>query len=654
MKAGRWAVGLMGALALSGCRGSDNVTGTGAPATGTPAIAAKLAFAVQPTSAPAGVALTPAVAVTIEDSLGHQVTGATNAVTVAIDTGVSGLSGTTTVKAVNGIATFRDLSIQRARSGYFLTASSDSLTRATSALFSIAPAAPAQLIFNVQPSSAWPGQSITPAVQVAIQDVFANLVLSATSPVAIAIGTNPSGGKLSGTTTATATSGVATFANLAIDRSGSGYTLAATATGLIGGASATFNIHTTWAKLSAGAWQTCGLTSGGAAFCWGWDFYGQLGNGAQVETYTPAPVSGGLPFAMLSGGGQHTCGVTSSGVTYCWGDNEFGELGNGTTTNSSVPVAVSGGLSFAAVSSGTEYHTCGLTSAGAAYCWGNNSYGQLGTGDTTRRATPVAVSGGLTFTGLSTGSHHTCGLTLSGAAYCWGGNSSGQLGTGDTTSNKRPVRVSGGLAFDAVRTGYFHTCGLTAAGLAYCWGSNFGELGNGTTANSPAPVAVSGGLTFATLSAGDGHTCGITPAGAAYCWGNNAEGELGTGATAPSTTPVAVSRGLIFAALNAGAFHTCGVTTAGAAYCWGNDAHGQLGSPPTRRMVCYKPNPWAPGPCQWRQVVVPVVAPTPISDPPASTAAIVGQPRGSVTTRTRLPAAPVLGVGSSARDHRSR
>jgi alpha-tubulin suppressor-like RCC1 family protein len=583
---------------------------------------AKLAFTVQPSNAAAGVAFKPAITVTIEDSSGHPVTSATNAITVAIDTGVPALSGTATVAAVNGVATFGNLSIQQARGDYFLTASSALLARATSAHFSITAAAPARLLFAVQPSSSWPAQLIAPAVWVTMQDAFGNAVTSATNPVTIAIGANPTGGTLSGTTTVSAVGGVATFGNLAIDRSGSGYTLVVSAPGLTGAASNAFAIHATWALLSAGAWHTCGLTPGGAAYCWGWNLYGQLGNGALIDASAPLPVSGGLRFVAVSGGGAHTCGLVSGGVAYCWGNNSYGQIGKGDTIGSATPFAVSGGLTFAAVSAGSEYHSCGLTTAGAAYCWGNNSFGQLGKGDTVGSAVPALVSAGLSFAAVSAGSHHACGITTGGAAYCWGNNSYGQLGKGDTASSAVPVAVSGGLTFAALHAGYFETCGVTPAGAVYCWGRNDGGgLGNGTTTNSTVPVAVSGGPTFAGLNVGDGHVCGVTPNGVGYCWGNSGNGQLGNGSTTSRLAPIGVATGLTFAAMSAGAFHTCGLTTRGGAYCWGNGNHGQLGNPPTWRTVCGCPLWGCRIASQWRcdRRLGPVPTPVLVSDPPALT-----------------------------------
>src|SRR5436309_2657225 len=189
-------------------------------------------------------------------------------------------------------------------------------------------------------------------------------------------------------------------------------------------------------------------------------------------------------------------------------------------------------------------HTCGLASTGAASCWGDNSKGQVGSDPIgSLILIPVAVSGGRTFSALAAGWTHNCGLTSAGAAYCWGYNAYGQLGNGSTTNTLTPVAVSGGLSFSAIATGGGHTCGLTNAGAAYCWGYNaYGELGNGSTTNSLTPVAASGGLSFSSITTGDGHTCGITAAGAAYCWGYNGYGQLGNSLGGDSSVPVAVFR----------------------------------------------------------------------------------------------------------------
>jgi alpha-tubulin suppressor-like RCC1 family protein len=245
----------------------------------------------------------------------------------------------------------------------------------------------------------------------------------------------------------------------------------------------------------------------------------------------------GLMFVSVSEGYQHTCGVTTVGTAYCWGDNSSGQLGDGTTANSTTPVAVAGGLTFAAVSASAS-HTCGLTTSGAAYCWGRG--GLLGDSLGTGSSTPVPVAGGHTFASVSAGSVHSCGVTTAGAAYCWGEGYYGELGVGSPAITTTPRAVVGGLTFAAVSAGVNHSCGVTMTGAAYCWGMNtYGELGAGTStgpeqcqhggsyACSTIPVAVAGGLTFGQVGAGAQAACGLTSSGIAYCWGDNEYNLLG-------------------------------------------------------------------------------------------------------------------------------
>jgi Tol biopolymer transport system component/alpha-tubulin suppressor-like RCC1 family protein len=295
--------------------------------------------------------------------------------------------------------------------------------------------------------------------------------------------------------------------------------------------------------ISAGWSHACGLTPAGAAYCWGSNGYGQLGDSTTTNSLVPVAVRGGLTFVALAAGEQHTCGLTAAGAAYCWGGNGYGQLGDTTTTDRITPVAVFGGLTFASVSSG-GLHTCGVATGGQAYCWGSNTFGQLGDGTGAQSEEPVPVFGGLTFNSVSaTGTSHSCGVTTTGAAYCWGWNGEGELGDGTTTPSPVPVPVSGGLVFASISAGGSgYTCGLTTAGAAHCWGLNdVGQLGDGTNAPRTTPVAVSGGLTFVSLDAGFAHVAAIAQGGAGYSWGSNTSGQLGDGTTTGSSVPVAVA-----------------------------------------------------------------------------------------------------------------
>jgi alpha-tubulin suppressor-like RCC1 family protein len=352
----------------------------------------------------------------------------------------------------------------------------------------------------------------------------------------------------------------------------------------------------TFAKLSAGGFTTCGITPGGAAYCWG---YGPLGDGTSESSVVHVAVHGGLSFNTISVGdittSSATCGLTTEGAAYCWGDNTFGELGNGTMTRSLVPVAVTGSLRFAAISTGgagggyrASGYTCAIEIGGALYCWGVATPDEEGTATW---LVPVPVSGGLNFATVSTGPWTACGVATGGAAYCWGYDYVGSLGNNDSnpqlSHDPSPVPVAGGLTFATVSPGYTTTCGVSTTGAAYCWGADqLGELGNASYGvSSGVPIAVSGGLTFSSVSGGNSFNCGLTTAGAAYCWGDDEFGQLGSDTAtvqqcfvtddpltykACRATPVAVVGSRRFVAITTGSAHTCSLTDSGAAYCWGD------------------------------------------------------------------------------------
>ena len=338
---------------------------------------------------------------------------------------------------------------------------------------------------------------------------------------------------------------------------------------------------TVYNSVSAGYFHTCAITSGAGVECWGVNSYGQLGNGYNVSSNMPVNVTGlSSGVSAISAGNSHTCALTSSGGVKCWGYNIYGQLGNGTFTNSNIPVDVSGLTSGVVAISSGKYQTCAVTDTGGLKCWGGNSSGELGNGSTTDSNIPVEVSSLSTGVGaVSAGEQHTCALMLGGAVKCWGINNYGQLGNASNISSKIPVDVSGltsgmlGISSTGVQS-----CVLNGSFLFKCWGYNLdGELGNGSYVSSNIPVSVNnltGGIAIAT---GAKHTCAILTGGAARCWGYNYYGQLGNGTTLDSTVATSVS-GLSsgVSIITGGGVHTCALVS-GAIKCWGNNSYGQLG-----------------------------------------------------------------------------
>jgi alpha-tubulin suppressor-like RCC1 family protein len=268
--------------------------------------------------------------------------------------------------------------------------------------------------------------------------------------------------------------------------------------------------------------------------------------------------------------------VTSAGQAFCWGDNFHLQLTGSQSEAVTSPQAVQGG-SFTAISAG-QVVSCGIAGGGAAYCWGT---GFLGYQDENvdRSATPLQVTGG-PWGAIDVAPNHTCGLVTGGAAYCWGVNGAGVLGDGTIETRKQPTAVAGGLAFSAIDVGVGHVCAIATAGAAYCWGANgAGQLGTGSGGGSSlVPAPVSGGLQFTQISAGELHSCAVASGGAAHCWGDNALGQLGTGDLSDRAAPAAVAGDARYESVSAGGGHSCGVTTQHRATCWGGNIYGELGA----------------------------------------------------------------------------
>lgn len=368
-------------------------------------------------------------------------------------------------------------------------------------------------------------------------------------------------------------------------------------------------------SLSAAGENACGVTLGGEGYCWGTSGFGQIGSGPDVVAdgvvYRPTRVQNG-PWDTITVADMGTCGL-KGGQTWCWGTDLDGGLGTGgvssgcggTSDNNAgcsfVPVPGAEGFTFRRLAAGGSLRrpylpynrvTCGLTAAGAAYCWGSDRDGVLGDGiGPGGFPVPRPVAGNHVFTYVSVGYHHSCAIDTAGAAWCWGTEIAGELGHAQTQGGiaYAPAAVEGGLRFKQVDAGGVHTCGVTVEGEIWCWGYNYrGQLGTdqtlGTCSNGfecgEVPVRVASDETFTQVTTGQVHTCALTTTGGIRCWGlgylagrgpNPDNAVSCDGGSSCYRTPVPVLSDERFVQVEAGREFTCAIARGDRkVYCWGS------------------------------------------------------------------------------------
>ncbi len=330
--------------------------------------------------------------------------------------------------------------------------------------------------------------------------------------------------------------------------------------------------------------------------------------------------------SVVSAGGSRTCALRSGSVK-CWGRNSYGQLGLGDTNNrggnagemgDSLPAINLGtGRSALAIAMG-DFHSCALLDNNAVKCWGHNSYGGLGLGDANHRGDNAGEMGdslpavnlgtGRSALAIAPGGGHTCALLDNNAVKCWGYNSTGELGLGDTNhrgdnagemgDSLPAINLGTGRSALAIATGERYTCALLDNNAVKCWGFNSnGELGLGDTnrrgnnagemGDSLPAVNLGTGRSALAIAAGAGHTCAVLDNNAVKCWGRNSYGQLGLGDTnhrgdtagemGDSLPAVNLGTGRSALAIAMSEDHACAVLDNNAVKCWGYNSTGELG-----------------------------------------------------------------------------
>ncbi len=330
--------------------------------------------------------------------------------------------------------------------------------------------------------------------------------------------------------------------------------------------------------IAAGGGHSIALKDDGTVWAWGWNGFGQLGNGTRTNSNTtPLEISELTDIVAVAAGSYHSIALKAGGTVWAWGSNKYGQLGDGTITDSTTPVQVSGITDVTAIEAGGE-HSLALKSDGTVWAWGYNRYGQLGDGTTRNSTTPVQISSLTDVTAIAAGGAHTLALKSDGTIWACGRNYYGQLGDGTTIDSTTPVQVSGLTDVTAITGGYDHTLALKTDGTVWAWGYNrYGQLGDGTTNSSTTPVQVSELTDVTAIVAGRSHSIALKTDGTVLAWGGNYAGQLGDGTIDSSSTPVQVSELTDITEIAAGEYHSITLNTDSAVQAWGRNYYGQLG-----------------------------------------------------------------------------
>ncbi len=391
--------------------------------------------------------------------------------------------------------------------------------------------------------------------------------------------------------------------------------------------------------LATGSGMNCGAT-GYTVNCWGDNRFGELRLPPPATLDTPligtVRAEDGDPWVSIAASRYHLCLERESGQLDCWGWNDFGQLGDGTTDSSELDRTVTGGPAVLRDVAVGVRHSCAIDDAGEPWCWGDNGEGQLGDRSLERRPSPARVmglerarrvfmSGGdghvITADGrLRNWQSGTTGATLvdgvervlmgtghggvqciidaEGVVTCWGRVDEGGLGVGPTTIGQVVPRTA--LSVPPARSVSLsaeHGCVVAREGTVHCWGTNeSGAVGDGTTERRDTPVQAVGIDEIVEVSVGGGaysethHTCALRRDGRVFCVGDGSAGQLGDGLSLSSLTWVEVEGIDDATAIHAGSAHTCALRSDGTVWCWGLGLWGQLGRGPAA-LVSATPEP---------------------------------------------------------------
>ena len=285
--------------------------------------------------------------------------------------------------------------------------------------------------------------------------------------------------------------------------------------------------YNNWSKVSSKLSHVASIKNDGSLWVFGRNNYGQLGDFSSLDRLSPVRIGGdGIKWSKVSCGNYHTTAILNDGTLWAWGFNDFGQLGDGTKTNKSSPVQIGFLTNWSEISCGTDF-TLAVKTNGTIWAWGLNSSGQLGLGTVINKSSPVQIGALINWVSSSCGNDHVLAIKSDGTIWAWGNNSSGQLGDGTKINKLSPVKIGLLTNWSGVSCGTHFTLAVKTNGTLWAWGLNSsGQLGLGDNSNRSSPVQVGALINWSSVSCGESHTLSIKTNGTLWGFGDNTYGQL--------------------------------------------------------------------------------------------------------------------------------
>ncbi|WP_432671456.1 T9SS type A sorting domain-containing protein [Flavobacterium sp. SM2513] len=340
-----------------------------------------------------------------------------------------------------------------------------------------------------------------------------------------------------------------------------------------------------WESVSVGGGHVLGIQSDGTLWSWGYNNWGQLGNGTNFISPVPEQVGTATNWTTVHSGGAHCFGIKDDGTLWAWGHNGQGKLGIGTFTleMSANPVQV-GISTWKMLSTGTNF-TIGIRANGTLWSWGQNQDGTVGDGTTIDRAAPVLINASTNWKMTSSSSFRTLAVKEDGTLWGWGSNDSNRLGfPGGTPASYMnvvavPTQIGTATDWKSVASGFAHTIALKNDNTLWIWGDgNHGQLGNNsTTTFIPYPLQLGTATDWANIESRSSSCLAIKTDGTLWVWGLNNNGTLGNGTQTNLLVPTQITTENNWLSLSSSNNVTAALKTDGSLYTWGYNFFYQIG-----------------------------------------------------------------------------